>query len=73
MNEERHARQQQKELAAEQAEQRVAAQRAQAEEEIRQKALQAETERLQTIEAAEKEFDTRYRYFQVLPEIDDPL
>ena len=62
---ERQARLAQKEAAAEAARQRIADQKARAEADSRTRALQAETERLQALEAAEQEYQARYEYYQV--------
>ena len=65
LSEERQAKLAQKEAAAEAARQRIADQKARAEADSRTRALQAETERLQALEAAEQEYQARYEYYQV--------
>ena len=65
LSEERQAKLAQKEAAAEAARHRIADQKARAEADSRTRALQAETERLQALEAAEQEYQARYEYYQV--------
>lgn len=67
MKEEHNARRQQKSAAAAAVQDRIAKQKAEADAKNRDKVQKADTDRLHILEAAEKEFQTRFNHFQAGP------
>ena len=65
LKEERIAKHQHKQAAAQGSEERIARLKAQAEEENRHKIMQAESDRTQKLEAAEREITDRFEHLQV--------
>lgn len=64
MDEERETSRQQQQAAARANEERIAGLKVEAEEQLRSKAVHAESERNRTLQAAENEFANRFKYYQ---------